>query len=78
MQQPAGPPDLTRPVYPYPYTQKYTGTGDVKMAANFVQGPAKPVPASVFNWYGADFYKAAPFKWCTATGATTLDCKESR
>jgi feruloyl esterase len=78
MQQAAGTPDLTRIIYPYPYTQKYTGTGDVKDAANFVRGPAKPVPASVFNWFGADFYKAKPFKWCTATGPTTLDCKETR
>jgi feruloyl esterase len=78
MQQIAGTPDLTRPIYPYPYTQKYTGNGDVKEAANFVQGPARPAPASVFNWFGADFYKAGPFKWCTASGPTTMDCKDSR
>ncbi len=77
-QQPAGTPDLTRPIYPYPYTQKYTGTGDVKEAANFVKGPAKTAPANVFEWLGADFYKAGPEKWCTATGPTTLDCKDSR
>lgn len=77
-QQPAGPPDLTRPIYPYPYTQKYIGTGDVKDAANFVQGPAKPAPARVFEWFGADFYKAGPVKWCTATGPTSIECKDSR
>ena len=77
-QQAAGPPDLTRPVYPYPYTQKYTGNGDVKEAANFVQGPARPAPASVFEWLGADFYKPVAFKWCTATGPTSLSCKDTR
>jgi hypothetical protein len=77
-QEPSGPADLTRPIYPYPYTQKYTGTGDVKDAANFVEGPARPAPASLFEWWGADFYKPGPEKWCTATGPTTLDCKDSR
>jgi feruloyl esterase len=78
MQQATGTPDLTRPIYPYPYTQKYNGTGDVKDAASFTEGPAKPAPASVFEWFGADFYKPGPFKWCTATGPTSLDCKDSR
>jgi hypothetical protein len=77
-QQAAGPPDLTRPIYPYPYSQKYSGTGDVKEAANFVQGPAKPMPTSFINWLGVDFYKPRRFKWCTATGPTTLACKDSR
>ena len=70
-------PDLARPIYPYPYTQKYTGTGDIKDAANFVEGPARPAPASLFTWWGADFYKPGYEKWCTVNG-TTIDCKDSR
>jgi feruloyl esterase len=77
-QQPAGPADMTRPIFPYPHTQKYIGTGDVRDAASFVQGPAKPAPANVFEWFGADFYKPAPFKWCMAIGPTTLDCTDTR
>jgi feruloyl esterase len=71
-------PDLTRPIYPYPYTQKYTGTGDVKEAANFVKGVALPAPSAVFEWFGAGFYKPGYEKWCIATGPATLDCKNSR
>jgi feruloyl esterase len=71
-------PDLTRPVYPYPYTQKYIGSGDVREAANFEKGPAMPAPATVFQWFGSDFYKPGYEKWCTSTGPTSLDCKNSR
>jgi feruloyl esterase len=70
-------PDLTRPVYPYPYTQKYTGNGDVRDAANFVEGPPRPAPASLFNWWGADFYSPHYEKWCSGNGAI-LDCKSTR
>ena len=71
-------PDLTRPIYPYPHVQKYTGNGDVREAANFVEGPARPAPPAVFQWFGADFYRPGYEKWCSATGPTTLDCKSSR
>ena len=77
-QQSPGIADLTRPVYPYPYSQNYVGTGSVKDAASFVQGPANPIPTSLLDWLGSDFYKPAPLKWCTATGPTTLVCKNSR
>ena len=70
-------PDLTRPIYPYPYTQHYIGTGDVKDAANFTRGPARPAPSSLFDWWGADFYKPGYMKWCTTDG-TSLTCKDAR
>jgi feruloyl esterase len=70
--------NLTRPVYPYPYTEKYTGTGSTSDAANFVKGPARPVPIAQWsNWFGSGFYKAGSRKWCTESGAS-MDCKNSR
>lgn len=75
---PAAPtaPDRTRPVYPYPYTPQYTGKGSIDDASNFVQGPARPAPAEMFDWYGAGFYKPGFQKWRTATGAV-FQCKDT-
>lgn len=70
-------PDLTRAIYPYPYIAKYMGTGDVRNAANFVQGPARPAPADLNKWLGASFYGKQTMKWCTGT-STGLDCKDIR
>jgi feruloyl esterase len=70
-------PDLSRPVYPYPYTAKYAGRGNVKDAHNFVQGPALRPPQELFNWLGSGFYTPDYEKWCTGTG-TVLQCKDSR
>jgi feruloyl esterase len=70
-------PDLTRPIYPYPYTTVYAGKGDINDAANFVKGPARPYTAAELNWFGAGFYAPKYEKWCTATG-TTFNCKDSR
>jgi feruloyl esterase len=69
-------PDLTRPIYPYPYIARYTGTGDIRDAANFEKGPARPAPASLADWPGAKFYKQGYMKWCTAS-ATAIDCKST-
>jgi feruloyl esterase len=62
-------PDRTRPVFPYPLTPKYTGTGSPDDAKNFVQGSAEPVPASALNWMGSSFYSAHFQQWCTASGS---------
>ena len=44
----------SRPVYPYPSVAKYTGTGDWKLAANYVEGaPLYSAPAPA--WAGASF-----------------------
>jgi feruloyl esterase len=76
---PAAPaaPDLTRPIYPYPYIAKYTANGDIKEAGNFVQGPARPAPTTLSNWFGSRFYTPHYEKWCTGNGAA-FDCKTSR
>ena len=74
---PPAKPDLTRPIYPYPYLAKYIGTGDIKDAANYVQGPAAPAPPEIFNWFGAGFYTPHYEKWCTGSGAV-LTCKDAR
>ena len=70
-------PDLTRPIYPYPFLARYTGRGDIHDAANYVKGPARPAPADLGTWPGARFYKAGYMRWCTATD-TTIDCKTTR
>ena len=70
-------PDLTRPIYPFPYLARYTGHGDLHDAANYVKGPARTEPADLGNWPGARFYKAGYMRWCTAT-ATSIDCKTTR
>ena len=69
-------PDLTRPIYPYPYKAKYKGTGESKDADNFEQGPAINVPADLFQWFGSGFYTPGYEKWCTGVGAT-FNCKSS-
>jgi feruloyl esterase len=71
---PPAAPDLTRPIYPYPYIAHYIGHGDIRDAANYVRGPARPAPASLSDWPGAKFYRPGYMKWCAAT-ATWLDCK---
>ena len=79
-QSPAATPalaDLTRPIYPYPYTAKYIGTGSTSDAANFEKGPARPAPAELFDWFGSSFYTPHYEKWCTGND-TALNCKDSR
>ena len=77
-QQNAAPPkvDRTRPVYPYPLTAKYNGTGSIDEAANYTAGPAKPVPAAELQWLGASFYTAHYETWCTGDGAS-MSCKSN-
>jgi feruloyl esterase len=70
-------PDLTRQIYPYPITQKYAGSGDVRDAANFSQGQQRPAPSPMFDWWGANFYSPHYERWCTGNGAL-LDCKSSQ
>lgn len=74
---PPAPADLTRPIYPYPYTARYAGTGDVRSAVNFTRGAASPVPVANFDWPGARFYKPGYMRWCDA-GANGLTCRAAR
>jgi hypothetical protein len=65
--------DRTRPVYPYPYTAKYTGTGSIDDAKNFVKGDAQPVDPARLEWLGAGFYAPHYEQWCVGKG-TELTC----
>ncbi len=72
-------PDLTRPIFPYPSGAKYVGTGNMREAANFLEGPAQPAPESLFDWFGSSFYAAQPAKWCTANDNNrVLQCTSAR
>ena len=66
--------DRTRPVYPYPLTAKYSGTGNIDDAKNFNAGPSAPVPPTQLNWLGSSFYTAHYEVWCTGDGAS-MACK---
>ena len=46
-------PNITRPIYPYPFTSQYIGHGDTYDAANWKQGPPAEY-VSTRDWYGAD------------------------
>lgn len=70
-------PDLTRPIYPYPYTAKYVGSGNIREAANYVRGPARPAPASLGEWAGSKFYQLGHMKWCSVN-VGTLTCRDER
>ena len=43
----------TRPVFPYPARARYTGSGSVDDAANFVQVTPSPPPDDDPQWIGA-------------------------
>jgi feruloyl esterase len=73
---PAASADLTRPIYPYPFTAKYTGRGSARDAVNFVRGPARPAPVGEWaSWFGSSFYRPGALQWCTGT-RTGLDCEK--
>ncbi|WYW16325.1 tannase/feruloyl esterase family alpha/beta hydrolase [Amycolatopsis coloradensis] len=46
----------TRPVFPYPLRAKYTGTGSIDDAANFVPAPPSKPVRDIVNWAGNDLY----------------------
>jgi hypothetical protein len=68
--------DRTRPVYPYPLTAKYNGSGSIDDATNFSPGPAKSAPASRLQWMGASFYTPHYELWCVGDGAA-MTCKSN-
>ena len=51
-------PDMTRPLYPYPYVAQYKGSGDWTDAANWERGPAKEV-VPLHPWPGSGMF--APY-----------------
>jgi feruloyl esterase len=46
----------TRPLFPYPAQARYTGSGSVDDAANFVNVLPSPLPRDDFNWVGNDLF----------------------
>lgn len=60
--------DRTRPVFPYPLTAKYTGTGSVDDARNFVAESPEPAPVALLNWLESGFYAPHYELWCTGSG----------
>jgi feruloyl esterase len=70
-------PDRTRPVYPYPMTAAYAGSGSVEEANNFKPGRATSVPAAKLVWLGSSFYTPHYEQWCSAQG-TTMSCKPTQ
>ena len=68
--------DRTRPVYPYPLTVKYSGSGSIDEATNFSAGPAKSAPASRLQWMGSSFYTPHYALWCVGAGPS-MTCKSN-
>ena len=68
--------DRTRPVYPYPLTVKYSGSGSIDEATNFSAGPAKSAPASRLQWMGSSFYTPHYELWCVGAGPS-MTCKSN-
>lgn len=66
--------DRTRPVYPYPLTAKYIGTGSIDDASSFSAGPANPATPAQLQWAGSAFYTPHYESWCTGQGAT-MSCQ---
>ena len=77
MAAPTARPDRTRPVFPYPSTAKYIGTGGIDDAANFVIGATRVIPAEALQWLGSGFYSTRYEAWCTAEG-TLMTCQSQR
>jgi Tannase and feruloyl esterase len=69
--------ERTRPVFPYPLTAKYVGTGSIDDAKNFITGDPQPARENRLTWLGSSFYTAHYQQWCTANGAT-MTCKHSQ
>jgi feruloyl esterase len=66
--------DRTRPVYPYPLTTVYSGSGSIDDANSFSAGPPKPAAAADLQWLGASFYASHYELWCTGDDAS-MTCK---
>lgn len=69
----ATPANRTRPVYPYPMTAKYNGTGSIDHTENFSAGPPRPVPPSQLQWLGSGFFVPHYEVWCKGK-ETTMSC----
>lgn len=66
--------DRTGPVFPYPLTAVYRGSGSINDVNSFSPGLPKPATASDLQWLGASFYASHFELWCTGDGAS-MTCK---
>jgi feruloyl esterase len=73
---PALPPDRSRPVFPYPMTAAYKGTGDVNDASSFVEKPGPRLDPAKLNWQGSMFYTAGYEQWCEWSAAMNCSSKQ--
>ncbi|HYW26777.1 MAG TPA: tannase/feruloyl esterase family alpha/beta hydrolase [Terriglobales bacterium] len=48
----------TRPLFPYPAVARYTGSGSIDDAANFIAVTPSPLPNDDFDWVGNDLFAA--------------------
>lgn len=57
----------TRPVFPYPRTARYDGSGSIDDERNFVAVTPEKLPDLYTDWVGGAF-KPGRQKWCTWNG----------
>jgi hypothetical protein len=60
-----------RPVFPYPYTSRYTGSGDPADGSNFVQGPPITGVSDQCEWLGLRHYTPEHTRWLEISAATS-------
>jgi feruloyl esterase len=70
--------DRTRPVFPYPLSVRYTGSGSIDEAQNFTAGPAEPVPPAKLQWLGASFYEPHYELWCESQDSSAIKCSSKQ
>jgi hypothetical protein len=70
------PPDIIRPVFPYPMMAKYKGSGDTNDPKNFT-AVSSPAPASLANWMGSSFYAPGYQLWCTGN-ESSIKCDKKK
>ena len=66
-----------QPVLPYPLTTKYTRSGGIDDAKNFIGRPAEPLPTPTLQWLGSSLYKPHYELLCQSEGKTAMSCKPS-
>jgi len=69
--------DRTRPVYPYPLTAKYRGTGSIDDEANFEAETPKNPTVDSFDWLGTTFFTSKYEQWCSWK-RSTFSCSPTR
>lgn len=66
-----------RPVFPYPQTPQFKGSGSIDDPANFVAGMPKTLEPAKYDWMGGSFFSAGYEKWCGWSGVNFV-CSSER